>query len=76
VGWFAWKVWARGTVMFLVWLVLLALAAAVTPAIIGMGIFFAPIPLLVLTLSLMIYFSIGLASARALLKTLEELKIA
>jgi hypothetical protein len=76
VGWFAWKVWARGTVMFLAWLVILALVVAVTPVVLSLGLLFAPIPLLVLTLTLMVYFSIGFASARALLKTLEELKIA
>ena len=76
LGWFAWKVWARGSVMFLVWLLVLALGAAATPMVLGLGLVFAPIPFLVLALTLMVYFSIGLASARSLLKTLENMEIA
>jgi len=76
VGWFAWKVWARGSVSFLAWLLVLALAAALFPVVTGLGLAFAPIPMLALALGLMIYLSIGLASARALLKMLEEQKLA
>jgi hypothetical protein len=76
IGWFAWKAWARGVVMFLVWLLAAAAAVALTPVVTGLGLIFAPIPMLAVALGLMIYFSIGLGSARALLNMLEEQKLA
>jgi len=75
LGWLTWKAWARGTVMLLAWLLAAALVVALSPAVIGLGLVFAPIPMLVLALSIMIYFSIGLGSARALLKMVDEPKL-
>lgn len=75
VGWFAWKIWARGTVMLLLWFVAVAVIIAVQPFVLGMVVFFAPFPVLAIGLGLMVYFLIGVNSARALLHSLEEQKI-
>jgi hypothetical protein len=76
VGWFTWQAWARGTVMILVWVVALAIILALQPLILSVAVFFPPFPILALALGLLIYFSVGLHSGRALLKYLEEQEIA
>ena len=75
VGWFAWKGWARGTVMLLVWLVFISIGIAIQPGVLGIGLIFTPFPIMVLFFGLMVYFSIGLGSARDLLKYLEKQNI-
>jgi hypothetical protein len=75
-GWFAWQVWARGTVMILFWLVVLAVGIAVQPVVLGAGLVFAPFPVMVFVFALMLYLTIGMASAQALLGYLDEKKLA
>jgi hypothetical protein len=71
-GWFAWKAWGRGAVMILFWLVVIAVGGALQPIVLGFGLFFPPIPAIALLVGLMIYFAIGLSSARALLQMVEK----
>jgi hypothetical protein len=75
IGWFTWQMWARGTVMILVWVVALAVILALQPVILSVAVFFPPFPVMALVLGILIYFSVGFNSGRALLKHLEEQKI-
>jgi len=73
IGWFAWSIWGRGTVMILAWIVAIVLIIALQPVIIAAGAFFPPLlPFFVIIIG-SIYASIGLYSAKALLFHLEKI---
>ena len=74
-GWFAWKGWARGTVMLLAWVLFITIAIAVQPPALAVGIVFAPFPLMVIALLVLLYLYIGVNSARALMGYLSKQKI-
>jgi hypothetical protein len=72
IGWFAWNIWGRGTVMVLAWIVTIVLMITVQPVIITAGAFFPPLLPFIVIIMGSIYVSIGLSSAKALLFYLEK----
>ena len=72
IGWFAWKVWARGMVMILLWVLVLAFIVAMQPVALGLTAVFPPAAITFWVMGAVIYFAIGLNSARSLLKFLEK----
>ena len=75
VGWFAWKAWARGTVMFLAWLLFVTVAIAIQAPALAIGLIFPPFPLLVIALCILVYLYVGVSSSRALMEHLSSEKI-
>jgi hypothetical protein len=76
LGWLVWKNYGRGWVSLIAWGVWLTLFIAVQPVVTGLFVWFPPaIPLALLSANffmIMIFFSIGVSSARALLKVVEK----
>ncbi len=75
IGWFAWKAWARGMVMFLLWVLVLALIVAMQPVALGLTAVFPPAAIVFWIMGGIIYFTVGLNSAHSLLKSLEKEKL-
>lgn len=76
LGWLVWKNMGRGVVSLLLWIVWLTVFIGLQPLVAGLLAWFPPaIPLALLganLILLMLFISFGLASARALMKTLEK----
>lgn len=76
LGWLVWKNYGRGWVSLLAWGVWLVFFLAVQPVVTGLFAWFPPaIPLALLSANffmIMIFFSIGVSSARSLLKVVEK----
>ena len=76
LGWLVWRQTARGAVALLAWVVWLAVFIAAQPVITALLAFFPPaIPLALLSANagmLLVFVSVGLNSARALLKAVEQ----
>lgn len=75
-GWLAWKSWARGFIMLIIWAGWLFIFFIVQPLFVGLFAFIQPVLPFVGTASIVLlimsYFAIGLGSARALLRTIEK----
>jgi hypothetical protein len=72
IGWFASSIWGRGTVMFLAWVVAVAVIIAIQPVILAAGAFFPPLSILLMVILFILYILIGLSSAQALLKNIYK----
>jgi hypothetical protein len=72
VGWFAWNIWGRGTVMLLAWVIAITLIIAVQPITIAAGAFFPPLLPFCILIIIILYSAIGLSSSSALLFHLEK----
>lgn len=67
-GWMIWKVWGRGIIMLLLWLVVVVSF----PAALAATAVLPPVAVALVLFAVIIYCGIGLTTSRALLKTLEK----
>ncbi len=76
IGWFAWKQWGRGMIMLFLYALWLILFLLVQPIFIGLFSFFPPITPLIGFFSaaflVLLFISIGLATAKALMNHIEK----
>lgn len=72
-GWFAWNIWARGIIMFLAWVLAIAIAFALAPVLAAVSATFPPFGFLAILLGIILFSSIGLGTSKALFKYLTQI---